>query len=100
VSPLPSQINEETIVPESETSILDLNHNSDIEEESLQLELRSTPRFNKQKQWYTMRSGQVFQNEPKYRDAIIIELEQRFGQQSKMQRRRTRDRLRAKYKDT
>ena len=100
VSLLPSQIHKETIVPESETSISDLNHNSDIEEESLQSEFRSTPQFNKQKQLYTMRSGWVFKNKPKYQDPTIIEVEQRFGKQSKMQRRCTRDCLRAEYKDT
>jgi len=91
---------EEIIIPESDIPVLELDNGSDTEEQLFQEEFQISHQDIKQKQLNTTRSGSVFQNKPKYREPTILELERRFGKQSKKQRRCTRDRLWAEYKDT
>ena len=100
LTPLPSCDNEGTIIPESDIPVLNLNRDSDIEEQLSEEELRIDPRINTHNKLNTTRSGRVFNNKPKYREPTLLELEQCFGSQSSKQWRRTRDLLRAEYKDT
>ena len=100
VKPLPQKDDNRTLASESDIPALDLKYSTDIEEQLSEAELQIEFQINKCNQFNTIRSGQEFKNKPKYKEPTLLELEQRFGKQSKKQRRRTRDRLRAEYKDT
>ena len=83
VTPLPQQVDNESVILESDIPELYLDYTSDIEGELFPLELRNTYRSNKQKQLNTTRSGGVLKNKPKYREPPLLGLEQRFRKQSK-----------------
>jgi len=98
VTPLPSWANERTFVSEPDIPALDLNCDSDIEEQSSGRNQLVNPRIDQCNKMNMTRSGRVFENKPN--DHTLLELEQRSGKQSKKKRSRTRRRLRAEYKDT
>jgi len=99
VTPLLSQVDNGTTVPESDIPALDLDLNSDTEEPIIPEAIRSSQPNNKQKQLNTTRSGIVFKNKPQYWEPTLPELEQCFGKQSKNPRSCTKDRVRAEYEN-
>jgi len=99
VTPLPWLDDSGATIPDSNIPALDLHYNTDIEEQLSEEELPIESRINKGNNLNTTRSRRVFKNKPNYKDPTILELEQQFGRQSKKQRRRTSDRLRAEHKD-
>jgi len=66
VTPLLSQVDNRTILPESDILALDLDLNSDTEEPIIPEAIRSSYPYTKQKQLNMTRSGRVFKNKPKY----------------------------------
>ena len=100
VTPLPNQDNEGTIIPVSDIPALDLNSNFNTDRLSSQEEISFNYPIRRQISLNATQSGRVFKNEPKCWEPTMLELEQRFGKRSEKQRRRTRDRLQAEYKDT
>jgi len=89
VTPLLHHDHSGAIVPDSEIPALNLNCDSDIEDQSAEEGLQIDFRINKRNKLNTTRSGQIFKNKLIYKEPTILELEQLFSKQSKKQRRRT-----------
>ena len=71
VTPLPSQVSEEMVVPESDIPVWDNNNSSDTEIHLSRENLLPKYQIDYQTNFNKTQSGQIFKSEPKYQEPTI-----------------------------